>query len=299
MKIRAHTIALHCCLHHAGALCLMFAKQLFFRLVAWLPLAAVCLFHWPLPLSMAALICIVLYILLVFPARFSLAFQMTCMTRQADSRSLRPSAYPTRLKAGCIRLLSGALWGLPLAFFLYRTYQYIFVFEGTRFGRDFTAIGAFLSPASTDAGKMFLGSAVFFGLLALSFFLLLYGWWRGVPFDFQMVGSIRLKTALRNARRARRRCRSALWKNACIHFLLCLPALIVPLLLPYLKLRPMLAGRAMEDLQLIYVFLSAGMVSDGTLACALALFLLLYLPLLPYRKLRNAAVVVNCYAGKR
>ena len=82
-------------------------------------------------------------------------------------------------------------------------------------------------------------------------------------------------------------------------FLLCLPALIFPLLLPYLKLRPMLVGRAMEDLQLIYVFLSAGMVSDGTLAASLILFLALYLPFLPYRKLHNAAVVVNCYADKR
>ena len=32
---------------------------------------------------------------------------------------------------------------------------------------------------------------------------------------------------------------------------------------------------------------------------AAGLFLLLYLPFLPYRKLRNAAVVVNAYADVR
>ena len=67
----------------------------------------------------------------------------------------------------------------------------------------------------------------------------------------------------------------------------------------YLKLLPMLTGRAMNDLQLIYVFLSAGMISDGTLYLAAAAFLLLYLPFLPYRKLRNAAAVVNCHGFKR
>lgn len=297
MKLRPHTIALHCCLHKAGTLCGMFARQLLCRIIALSPLAAVYLLHWPL--AAAIPLCIGLYLLLVFPMRFQLAFQMTCMTRQAGHHGLHISPFFTVFKAGCFRLFSGALWGAPLAFFLYRTYQYIFVFEGTRFGRDFIFIGNLLSPAAVDAHKMFLGSAVFFGALILSFFLLLYGWWRGVPLDFQTVGDIRLKTMLHNARRARRRCKGALWKNVCLHFLLCLPALIFPLLLPYLKLRPMLVGRAMEDLQLIYVFLSAGMVSDGTLAASLILFLALYLPFLPYRKLHNAAVVVNCYADKR
>ena len=41
------------------------------------------------------------------------------------------------------------------------------------------------------------------------------------------------------------------------------------------------------------------MVSGGVIYIAAGLFLLLYLPFLPYRKLRNAAVVVNAYADVR
>ena len=93
--------------------------------------------------------------------------------------------------------------------------------------------------------------------------------------------------------------RSALRKNALIHTLLCLPPILLPPLAPYLHLRAMLTGHAMEDLQLLYVFFQAGMVSGGVIYIAAGLFLLLYLPFLPYRKLRNAAVVVNAYAYVR
>ena len=93
--------------------------------------------------------------------------------------------------------------------------------------------------------------------------------------------------------------RSALRKNALIHTLLCLPPILLPPLAPYLHLRAMLTGYAMEDLQLLYVFFQAGMVSGGVIYIAAGLFLLLYLPFLPYRKLRNAAVVVNAYADVR
>ena len=53
----------------------------------------------------------------------------------------------------------------------------------------------------------------------------------------------------------------------------------------------MLTGKAMNDIQLLYVYLSAGIVSDGTLLLSLGIFLLLYLPLLPFRKLHNIAAL--------
>ena len=49
----------------------------------------------------------------------------------------------------------------------------------------------------------------------------------------------------------------------------------------------------------IYITCPAGMVSGGVIYIAAGLFLLLYLPFLPYRKLQNAAVVVNAYADVR
>ena len=208
-------------------------------------------------------------------------------------------------KSGCgkttaLRLLLGGVWGMPFAFLIYRLYQYIFVLPGSRFNHDFLAIGAFMGAASEEM-QMAVGTLVFFGLIFMSLLLFLYGWWRGAVYDFQLVGNISPIHALHNARRARRlpHVRSALRKNALIHTLLCLPPILLPPLAPYLHLRAMLTGHAMEDLQLLYVFFQAGMVSGGVIYIAAGLFLLLYLPFLPYRKLRNAAVVVNAYADVR
>lgn len=248
------------------------------------------------PLSLA--ITLVLYLLIVYPLRSRAALTLIKIVRDGSDR-LRLSAYPQLVLAGCLRLTRGALWGVPLAALLYRLYQYVFVFDGTRFSRDFTALGAFLRPAAGAEEQTYLGSLIFFGAILLCALLFLYGWWRGVPYDFQMVGSATAFRALRTARKVRRRTRGLLWKNAVLHALLCLPAIVVPLLIPYLKLRPLLTGLAMQDLQLIYVFVSSGMLSDGTLWLSLAAFLLLYLPFLPYRKARNAHVVVNCYGCKR
>ena len=52
--------------------------------------------------------------------------------------------------------------------------------------------------------------------------------------------------------------------------------------------------RLVADLEL-----SWGFGTINVAAMSVGLFLLLYLPFLPYRKLRNAAVVVNAYADVR
>ena len=233
--------------------------------------------------------------------RFRAALTLTRMVRLTDASGLKPASYPARVGAGVLRLLLGGVWGIPFALLLYRMYQYIFVLPGSRFNRDFLAIGAFFSASATEESQLLIGTSVFFGLIFLSLLLFLYGWWRGAAYDFQLVGSITPLHALRNARRARRlpHVRSAMRRNALVHMLLCLPAILLPPLAPYLHLRAMLTGHAMEDLQLLYVFFQAGMVSGGVIYISIALFLVTYLPFLPYRKLRNAAVVVNAYADVR
>lgn len=297
MKTSVHAIARRCYKHRLGSLSRTFLYQLVFRLLAIAPAACALVLKYPLRHGLIA--SLLLYILLVLPERFCAATHMARMTRQAAGRSLHVSPYFSRLCAGMIRLGLGLLWGLPCFFFAYRTYQYVFVFPGTRFSQDFAAFGALLSPGADALMQGTVGTLAYFALLILSFFLFLYGWHRGVAYDFQMVGNVSPLRALKTARRVRRRVRWQLWRNALINSLIFLPAVVIPLLIPYLKLTPLLTGRAMEDLQLIFVFLSAGMISDGTLLLLLAAFIVLYFPLLPYRKLRNAAVVVNCYGPDR
>lgn len=291
-------IAGRACRRRPLQLCLWALWQLALRAAALSPMVLALRFGYPLPAAL--LICLALYLLLVYPMRFRAALTLTRMVRLTDASALRPASYPARVGAGALRLLLGGVWGMPFAFLIYRLYQYIFVLPGSRFNHDFLAIGAFLGAASEEM-QMAVGTLVFFGLIFMSLLLFLYGWWRGAAYDFQLVGNISPIHALRNARRARRlpHVRSALRKNALIHTLLCLPPILLPPLAPYLHLRAMLTGQAMADLQLLYAFFKAGMVSGGVVYIAVGLFLLLYLPFLPYRKLRNAAVVVNAYADVR
>ena len=248
----------------------------------------------------ALVLSLLLYIFLVYPMRFRSALTLTRMVRWMDASSLRPASYLSRLGAGVIRMLSGMVWGIPFAALIYRLYQYIFVFPGSRFNQDFRAIGAFLNGSAADDTQLLIGSIVFFGMIFLSLLLFLCGWHRGVAYDFQLVGDVTPGSALRNARRVRRlpHVRRALLKCALTNALLCLPAIILPLTVPYGYLRGMLTGSPMQDLQLLAAFFRAGMISGGVVYITAAVFLVLYLPLFSYRKLRNAAVVVNAYADE-
>lgn len=299
-SLRMRHLAVQACRQHPAALALWVLRQLAVRIVALLPVF-IYIFLDVLPLAVALPASGLLYLLIVYPARFRAALTLTRMVREADASALRVASYPACVASGLMRLLTGSLWGLPFAALLYRTYQYIFVLPGSRFNRDFLAIGAFLSASAAEETQLLLGSAVFFGAMLLSLLLFLYGWHRGVAFDFQLVGNVSPAQALRNARRACRQphVRSSLRRNALVHALLCLPAIVLPPLVLFMQLGSMLTGRAMEDLQLILVFFQAGMVSGGAIYLAAALLALLYFPLLPYRKLRNAAAVVNAYAPSR
>ena len=292
-------------LRHVSLSLRILAEQLLARAAALLPVWL----PWVLPqlsgklpfspLYLRAAIVLLLYALLVYPMRSRAALQLTKLVRRRDSRGLALSAYPQLVLAGLFRMLGGALWGLPLALLSVRLYQYIFVFDITRFRKDFCTIGAFLSAASSQDSQTYIGMTVFFGALLLSALLLLYGWWRGVPFDFQMVGAITARQARKLARRVRPACRGTLLRIMPLHMLLCVAAFAASFLTVYLKLRPLLVGDPMEDIRLTYVFLQSGVVSGGTLFLAGGIFMLLYLPFLLYRKAGNASAVVNCYAEKR
>ncbi len=269
------------------------------RFVALSPvLLSVCLHI--LSVRAALVFSLLLYIFLVYPMRFRSALTLTRMVRWMDASSLRPASYPSRLGAGLIRMLSGMVWGIPFAALIYRLYRYIFVFPGSRFNQDFRVIGAFFNGSAADDTQLLIGSIVFFGMIFLSLLLFLCGWRCGVSFDFQLVGNASPGDALRNARRVRRlpHVRRALRKSAVTNALLCLPAIILPLTVPYIYLRGMLTGSPMQDLQLLIAFFQAGMISGGVVYITATVFLVLYLPLFSYRKLRNAAIVVNAYADE-
>ena len=295
--MHTHQIALRGLQRNIGQGLLLLLVHLAARVISLAPLwLAFIIPGMKTPLSLRCGLVLLLYLLLVYPLRARAALTLTCMTRHGNNSGLRLSTYPALVGWGALRMVLGALWGVPLALLSYRLYQYFFVFSGMRYSQDFEALSAYIFPNSPDAN---IGLLLYLGLMALSALLLLYGWWRGVAYDFQMVGDTTPLQALRRARRVRRRCRGKLWANACLHLPLCMLSAVVPCVIVYLGLAPMLTGYAITDIQMIFVYFSAGMFNNTNLLLSIASFLALYLPFFLYRKARNAAVVVNCYGKQR
>ena len=281
--------------------CKMIAEQILVRAAAWAPLWIIILFpglskkiafYSPISVVIAVLI---FYIILVFPMRNHAALQLTKLVRIGGAENLHNSCWIQRVFAGLIRMLTGFIWCIPFVLLIYRLYQYIFVFEGTRFSRDYIAIGSFFLRDVPDVRCFNLGMTLYFSAVAVTLLLAVWGWHLGVPYDFQMVGHTSAAKGYRTAKKVRRICHGKLIGAGLFHTLLLLPAVVVPVIPPYLKLRSILTGNPMQDLQLLYVFLRAGMLSDGTIVLSIALFCILYFPMLPFRKAQNADIVVNCY----
>ena len=257
------------------------------HLAAWGLFVALSVFiinHW----GIWSLVVLLPFLVMLYAYRFIVSNRLLrLMNRTAP---LLPFSWRLAVPAA-VRLLTTALWITPFALMLYRFYQYVFVFPATKFSADFAAVGAVIAPAAALDTQTLLGTVIFFAALILSAVVFIFGQRRGISFDLAQDRQYSLKAAFRKARRMRKLTRGSRLVAAIINVLLLLPAVIIPLMIPMLQLYPLLSGKAMNDVQLIYVYLSAGIVSDGTLILAAVVFAALYLPLLPVRKLISIAAV--------
>lgn len=228
-------------------------------------------------------------LLLLLIYRFFVAHQL--------GKRINPKMPPLKsflrlIPAALWRMIIGILWLIPFGIGLYRFYQYIFILPATAFTSEFTQMGALIANDASAAAQLLIGTVMFFAYLVVTFILFLYAWRRGNCFDIVQFETISFGKSLRRARAVRRRSRKARFVNTILHTIILLPAIIVPLIPPMLQLYPLLSGKAMNDIQLLYAYLSAGIVSDHTLLLSAVLFLVLYLPWLPFRKLHNVAAMV-------
>lgn len=240
-------------------------------------------------LGLFALLILIPALILLFACRFIVTNKLL---RLMDPMAPALKSFGGLLLSAVYRLLVSALWLIPFLAVLYRFYQYIFVLPATTFSNDFTKIGAFFAADASLANQLLIGTAAFFIALFVTGFIFLYGYRKGNCFDLAQMKDLSFGESCRRARKMRRASRKRRFLNTAIHSLLLLPAVIIPCALPMLQMYPLLTGKVMNDIQLIYAYLSAGIVSDGTLILSAVLFLILYLPLLPFRKLHNIAAVV-------
>lgn len=291
-----HTEAIQGLAKHPRAALSLFFVQLAVRVLAlcpvWLPWVLSGLFNFSvnLPALWKCALCLLLFILIVLPMRFRGALVLAKAVSRRDLSKLTSSAYPRLLAAGLLRLCFTLLWGLPFAVCMYLAYLYVFVFDGSQFGKGIESIGAFLHRLISFVDPYMLGLFAVCFTFFISLLLLVIGLRRQIPFDFQMVGTVTPMQALRISGRVRKRCRKQLAVNALIHLLILLPPVLAAYVVFYVRF-----GGHSQVFFTLYTALIAGMTPDpGALRLALLLFLALYLPFILYRKARNAVAVVNC-----
>lgn len=235
-----------------------------------------------------ALILIAPALVLITVYRFYIANRMKEMIA---GKKLAFGRFGFLLKTACIRLAASCAWSVPYALILYKLYQYVFVLPAPEWNRDFTKLGSLFASSAEMQIQTYIGTAIFFGLLLITLLLGVYGLNRGKVFDYLQSGDLSFFQMMKKVKGIRKNTGSKLTVLYITNVLLCLPALIAPVVVPAATLAPLLTGKIMNDLYMVYMYVKAGIVSVNMLATSFLLFLLLYLPLLPVRKLRIAKVV--------
>ena len=240
----------------------------------------------PFSFPLQVLICLAVYALLIYPLRFAAAALLCGFVR--DDASAQASKYPQLVCAGLIRMVTGGLWGVPFMACAYIAYLYGFVYDASRAGAALTRFGqtfTVLLP-SVNANTLGLYAAALILLLTLVLFVL--GWHRGVCYDFLLKGDQFAISALRQSKQVRKSAKGDLFRNLLIHMMLLIP----PCLAFCLILSRGFDGLKRALLAAQLALLANVYQSPDVFIKAAIAFLILYLPLILYRKARNAAVVV-------
>ncbi len=298
--MKTHALAWNGLKKHPMRICGLMAEQIAIKLAALSPLLLCAAFHpspdnasgFPKAAALSAFILLIVFF--VFPARFRAGIVLRRCLERTDGARLRPAGYKTRFLAGILRLAFGLIWGFPFLFCCVGVYLYVFVYDASRAGEMIERIGrvAVLLIPSADAAKAGVFMAAF--ISAASFFLFLYGWRRGVAYDFILSSGATPVAAWKTARKLHALRKGRFFINALLSFVL-----IVVSLAGFSAVIAIRSGGISQGFMMLYLAFSSGIVLDpGGLTAAFAVFVLLYLPFIPYRKARNAAVVQDCYEEK-
>ena len=245
----------------------------------------------PVFLPVSALFRILWVIVFGFFAVLPMRFQAACQLRNLTSTIvIVPSRYPRLVAGGALRLLLGAVWGIPLAGMLWLIHRYIFVLDASRYAQDATLLGSYLAANAPEARQQLIGLLLVGSAFMISLALFLYGWRRLILYAFLLTDGALPISTLAAARKAKTALRRPILKIMGGNLLTLLPALALPLAFYCWK-----CGGAQNMLMSLFLLIGNGLVMDpSSLWITLALFLCLYLPFIPYRKGRYAALV-NTY----
>lgn len=229
-----------------------------------------------------------LYVLLVMPFRFQAAARKAQLLGLRRDSRVNARNYLDWLGAALVRLLRALPYLLPFMVFAGLYYYYMPY-------PDFTVPMLGIPKIGALVGGDFLAGVVIIGIVGIVSALLAYcGWKRGLAFEHRDVLSLGIQEATRRAGALRKRRKHTLHKTIFINFLLCLPALIgvMAVLGGHLLSMKRMGMLALDYLQYATTILKMDFPASTLLMVGLVL-LVLYIPLLPWRKLALAAVLTE------
>lgn len=263
---------------HGRAVCWIALAQLLVRLL-WIA---------PLFIPLSALVRVLWGLLFGLFAVLPLRFRAACQMRSAlGEKNLLPASYVCRLGGGALRFLLGGIWSIPLIGMAYLFYRYVFVLDASRYARDAARLGSYFAAGAGEAQQQMIGLVLVGIACLISFSLYFYGWRRHILYEFLLIEDAAAIPTLSTARTMKKACRRDLLILMAGNLLTLLPALLLPP--AFLCWR---CGGVQNMLMSLFLLISNGMALDpASLWLTLALFILLYFPLIPYRKRRYAALV--------
>lgn len=263
------------------------AARLLALLPLWLPMIAKVSFS-----AIAAILWLLGgCVLLVYPLRFRAALQLRRMLGMPDI--LLPG-YGKRVLGGLLRMLRGGVWAVPLAGMGWLIYRYVFVLDASKYAGALQKLGSLLLAGAEVSDQQMAGLILFLLLLCASALLFLFGWRRHLLYEYLLRDTSAPVQAFASARAVQKVCAPALRTVMLGNLLTLLPALLFPLTAFCIH-----CGSPRDALMAFFLLISTGVALYPTaMWLTVILFLLLFLPLIPFRKGCYAAVV-NHYEQNR
>lgn len=273
--------------------------QLLLRAIAFIPLIYAAAtgtffgFNKNYALALGFLFSLPLVVLLVLPFRFQAAARKAQLLGYQREAAISLKNYGIWLRAALLRLLRALPCILP--FFVFAgLYSYYMPYP------DALLPISILSDMGSVVGLGLVGGIIMTGLIGIvSVILAAWGWLQGVYFEHQDVISLGLKQASRNAKALRQRRKRTVSKTVFRNAMLCLPAIIGLLVVLGQHLGLKKTGLLVYDVisystsLILFNFPQSVMITLGII------LLVLWLPLLPYRKTALAAVMTEGAQSKK
>lgn len=270
---------------------LMLLVQLLIRALAFSPLLYAAISggffgaHRDHILAVAFLCSLPLYVLLVLPARFYWTAQVARLRGQAHDDQPSFCNCVKWLKAGLYRLLRALPFLLPFFAFLGVYYYYL---RMTGFNEPMVKIKQI---GELVGGEYTAGIVIIMLLGLVTLLLALWGWLRGTVFEHQEVTTSPLSLAWQTANEVRKDRKAHLRRVTFQNFLLTLPAVVGLLAVIALFFMTVKSGTLIFDFLYMGSVLLTFNFPSHVMLQGLLVLLLLYLPLLPLRKLALAAAI--------